>query len=317
MLGGVPDVVGGGGLENQIRETLGALRELGIDAQQHRPDPSWQPHLIHAFGADPATWNHLKNSAVRVPLVLSPVLVIESRLQRQLLGGLTSRRFGVSTSLSMRAELIRAAAHVVALNQREAHVLTTRFGVDAERMSVVGNGSRATASASRDPQAESIVCVGTVGTRKAQFDLVSRWPAAFPELRIIGSVDATFAQADEFFRAVSERPNITYVGPLAQELVWREQRRALATISNSSDEGQSLALLDSVALGRPVLIRESASGRALMQEFPTAVRLIPAESPCGPTHIQWARSAAVSGRPLTWAEVAQCLREIYGQLLGS
>lgn len=317
LIGGVPDVVGGGGLETQITETEAALRALGVDARRQRLDAAWRPNLIHAFSADPATWNHMKNCSIQVPFILSPVLVIESRLQRQLLGPLTSRRVGVSTTLSMRADLIRSADHIVALNEREAHLLTTRFRVSSSRVSVISNGSRAVYSeATIQAATERIACVGTVGDRKQQLELARRWSAQGPLLRIIGPVDPNFQHAPEFLKTVGAHPNVDYLGPLPQSDTWDEQRSALATISFSCDEGQSLAMLDSIALARPVLVRDSDSGRALAQQFASAVRLMPANRPPTPSDLDWVRAASpVPVQPLTWRDVARQLLEVYRMLL--
>lgn len=73
-------------------------------------------------------------------------------------------------------------------------------------------------------------------------------------LLIIGpAIDVEYAEA--IFARIKKSKNVSYLPLLEQEELFRRVSRALCTINCSTSEGQSAAILESMALGVPVLAR--------------------------------------------------------------
>lgn len=311
MIGGTPSVIGRGGLEVQMSETGTALARAGIELVDPWSNRGPTPDLLHVFGADPSAWNMLRNSnRVHGPIVLSSVLVL-SRGRTALVESLQSRlTIGGQNTASMRRSSIRAADAVVALHVGERDYLRQAYSVDQSRIRVIGNGSSAASFAS--DHSDDYVVVGTIGPRKRQYELASEWPLDGPSLIFIGDLLQGWTDAENFMRLVSNRSNLRWLGHLPQQDVWDHQARAAATISASEVEGESLALLDCLRLGKPVLVVESPASASLTARFGDAViasssirQLIRAATS------GWLKHRTVSRRPPSWDDVAIQLLALY------
>ncbi|NKR59447.1 glycosyltransferase [Rhodococcus hoagii] len=316
----MPDLIGGGGLEVQMRETAKALEEIGVEVVSQFSGGE-TVDIIHAFGADPSMWNHLKNWTRNVvPLVLSPVLVISSPAQRRVETVLSRLRFGASNSATMRRAVAVRADRVVALHDGEARDLHRWYGVPYDRISVIGNGSRAEApEESIDFQREGIVVVGTVGARKRQLELVQWWKSEWPHLYIAGPMSAGWRESDQFATAVRQKDNITYLGRLEPAVLWKLQQRCVATLSASVAEGESLAVIDSLRLGTKAIVRRGPGVSSLTARFGDGV--LTYSGPSELDDLLCGRVGAVDSRPpaipASWNEVARQIADLYASLTWS
>jgi glycosyltransferase involved in cell wall biosynthesis len=312
FVGGIPKFAGGGGLEIQMAQSAKALASIGITVVDGTSDE--QVDLVHFFGADPLCWNVIRNwSSQRVPFVVSPISVLTSRSQRIVEPWASRVRVGMRTTANMRRDVVRSADRVVALHANEADAVIRNYGVSRSRVSVVRNATDVVGAASVAPRA-GLTCVGTIGDRKRQLPLVRSWGEDLPSLTLAGPMPTNWAGRDGFLTAVGERTNVQWVGRLDREEVWAWQTRSEACVSASASEGESLALLDSLALGTPVIVRESAGADALARSYPGWVLRYQQEAEI-PAQLAAARSllASNSARPEvpTWTEVATELAEIY------
>lgn len=318
FLGGVPELIGGGGLEVQMRETAAALASMGCEVIPQHVGCE-EVDVVHAFGADPSLWNHLRNWTRNVrPLVVSPVLVISSGTQRRLERVMSKVRLGASSTSSMRRDVVRRADHLVALHDGEAAVLRRWYGIEGDCISVIGNGSNASATAPEGVRREGVVVVGTVGDRKRQLELAECWQQHWPVLTVVGPLSARWRDAQRFRDLVSSKGNVRYAGRLTQSELWNLQARSLATISASVAEGESLAALDALRLGSRVIVRSGPGTSSLTARFGAGVI----------TYGNFAElrdvldmSASTLGgsappeRPGTWKEISAQLVGVYEHVL--
>lgn len=320
FLGGVPSLIGGGGLEVQMRETAAALGDLGIEVvPQHAAGE--QVDIVHAFGADPSMWNHLRNWTRNVvPLVLSPILVIASPAQRRFEFALSRLRMGASNSATMRRSVVLRADRIIALHGGEARDLRRWYGIPDDRITVIGNGSRAEVPGeSADLRRDGVVVVGTVGERKRQLELVNWWKREWPTLHIAGPMSAGWSGSAQFTAAVLEKDNVSYLGRIEPAELWKLQQRSIATISASVAEGESLAVIDSLRLGTKAIVRQGPGVSSLSARYGDGVL-----SYGGPGELEellCTRRGYVDSpppvRPASWEEVGRQIADIYAGLLSS
>ncbi|MCE4268197.1 glycosyltransferase [Rhodococcus globerulus] len=319
FVGGVPNIMGGGGLEVQMAETALALRSSGHSVAVWGNDlDSEDIDVLHIYGADPASWNYLRNwTRNRVPVVVSPIAVFDTPFAGMMERWISRLKIGPTNTANMRRGVVAAADHLIALHPAERDWICRSYDRPATEVSVIPNGSSAISSSSA-VSGESYICVvGTVGARKGQLDLLGTWNRALPDLRVIGGLTPNWKDAHAFEQAIAARVNATWVGALPRQDVWHAQHAALATISFSVSEGESLALLDSLRLGRPVLVRKSSSALQMKERYGSQVRIFDGRDSLV-AQINELRDSAKSDdvvRPPSWDDVALELQLIYRSLL--
>lgn len=318
LVGGTPPLLGSGGLEIQMSQTSRALQAIGVEVHEQFGRPV-DLDILHIFGADPASWNNLRNSQLaNIPVVLSPVLMFESRVNRVVEPLISRMRLAGSTAATMRRSLMRSAALCIALHHGEKSLISRCYGIPESRIAVVGNGSNATAitPAPYGSTTAGIVAVGTIGERKRQLELVRMWRSTWPPLVLAGSVNSEWAGYSGFQAAVESKVNVSYIGRLPQAELWNLQARSLATISMSAVEGESLALLDSFRLGKPVISYAASHTRMLRTRF-GAVHAFRSEAELDAAirHLSVSPAAAGLIRPPSWEDVALKLKGHYQQVL--
>ena len=312
LVGGVPPTLGGGGLETQLEQTLAALQRRGIEAFHAGREPVARPFdLLHAIGAEPdvcqwlAHWR--RNPA---PLVVSPVLVIPPGRERLELavGRVPLRSYGPHA----RAALLRRSDLAVAQTRHEAGLLR-RLG--AREVTIVPNGVAPVPDAPvphGTPPAPYVVLLGTVNARKRQAQTVAALRGV--TIVIAGGFEGTPQERADFERAVAAA-GATWLGEVADPGAVRALLRgARALVHLSSAEGQSLAVLEALSEGTPVVVSPLPANRELRERHPAHVAF--AEDPEGVAaalaHLD------VADRPApaipTWDDVAAELEDAYRRI---
>lgn len=312
LLGGVPELLGGGGLEHQLLRTGEALRALGHDA---RPAHAWRAgdeiDVVHAFnhGGDIV---HYVEHWRRAPaaFVFSPVLVVQPSHEWRTRVG----RHLPIPAFPARAirTLVGKADLTIGLTAWEADLMAQLGGVDRARCVVIGNGVDPVEPATELPALpeDFVVSVGSVSGRKRQAAVAEALAGVGVPYVVIGGAEGD-TDPDAFRRTVAATGG-AWLGELHDPATIRGiVGRARAHAQLSEREGQSLAVLEALASSTPVLASDLPSHRELRDAHPGWVTVVD-----GPEAL--ARAAASLTAPSgaapqipTWREIAAHVVEAY------
>jgi glycosyltransferase involved in cell wall biosynthesis len=317
LLGGVPPSLGGGGLEVQMARTATALERRGHEVFHVAREPAARAFdVLHAFSAEPDVWQWLahwrRNPA---PLVVSPVVVVapgRSELRQRLGARLPIPAFGPR----MRAQVLHRAVVAVALTQHEARLLRMLAAGKAPRIVVIPNGVDPAPAGDADLApfglpAEYVLLLGTVSARKRQAETIAALGENGPAPVVVGGFDGDAAAAEAFTAQVGAAGG-RWLGELDDAGTVRALvREAVALVHFSDAEGQSLAVLEALAEGTPVIAAPLPANRELAARHPGHVSLVdrPEQLP--------GVLAALGPRPPerpqlpTWDDVAASLDALY------
>lgn len=316
FLGGVPPALGGGGLEVQIERTATALSALGhevVRAERAPRGATWD--VLHAFGAEGNVQFFLEHwTRARAPLVISPVLVTSpgrSELALQAAG-----RWSVpATHAALRRRTLLRADLLVALTGYERRVLRRLVGRRA-RIEVVPNGAERVSPASPQlARGDYALLVGAVSERKRQREAVEALAGSGPVV-VVGGFAGTGAELARWEETV-RRTGARWLGRVDDPAeVARLTAGAAALVHLSAAEGQSLAVLDALAHGTPVVVSDIPSHAELAESHPGWVHVVggPEEVPAVMARLRAAPPPARRAEVPGWDDVAARLVALYGQL---
>lgn len=312
LLGGVPELLGGGGLEHQLRRTSAALRELGHDA---RPAHAWSAgdaiDVVHAFnhGGDIA---HFVEHWRRTPaaFVFSPVLVVQPSHEWRTRVG----RHLPIPAFPARAirTLVGKADVTIGLTAWEADLMAQLGGVDRARCVVIGNGVDPVEPAGELPALPDgfVVSVGSVSGRKRQAAVAAALTGTGVPYVVIGGAEGD-TDPDAFQRAVTATGG-TWLGELHDPATIRGiVRQARAHAQLSEREGQSLAVLEALTEGTPVLASDLPSHRELRDAHPGWVTIVDGPEALAHAAATVARPAGAAPQIPSWREIAEQLVDAY------
>ena len=317
FLGRIPPALGGAGLELQMERTGAALERRGHTVtHMEAAEAGTEVDVLHAFGSEPGVWHQLRHrTRNRVPLVVTSVVVVSPGIQERALR-LAARLPGVLTSTRMRAEVLREAAAVIAGSEYERR-LVRQLGAPADRVEVVGNGADRTRPGDLPPGLAEpyALMVGTVSQRKRQADVV-RALAGRLQVVVTGGYGGPPEGLAAWQRAVEETGARWLDHVEDPATVAALQRNAVATVHLSQAEVQSLAVIEALGQGSPVVLSDIPSHRELEAAHPSFVRVVggPAELPAA---LDSLRERPPQGRPDVpgWGDVAERLERIYARVL--
>lgn len=316
LLGGMPPVLGGGGLERQIRETSAALRERGhrVERVEHA-DGDAHFDVVHAFGAEPNVWHALRHATSLPALVVSPVLVVSPGRDELLMRAMA--RLPVLTAARMRREVVARADAVVVLTDYERRLMVRALGVEPGRIVLVPNGSDVPALPDVPPPAglpqdAFALLLGVVSSRKRQAEVVRSLADAAPVV-VAGDFAGTPQERRVWDLAV-ERSGATWLGHVSDAATVAALTRAAgALVQWSSAETQSLAVIEALSLGTPVVVSDLPSHRELAAAHPAHVRVVDATEGLAPAVIELLARSPTGPEPQipSWHDVAAQLERVY------
>jgi glycosyltransferase involved in cell wall biosynthesis len=310
-------------LELQMAHTRAALeRRNHTVVRVEAVDRGVDFDLLHAFHSEEQLWTirpHWKLN--RCPLVLSPVMTLTRGERRWL--RLLRQVPGVATSAKIRASLLQDAAAIVALTSEEREVLVRRLGAPAERVAVIGNGVppfdlRGLPSRPEEvPDGPYALMVGNVSSRKRQREVLERGAAPGIPYIIVGDLEGGSADRASFATAVRQAGGVWLGGISDPRVVRRLQAEATALVLFSVAEGQSLAVLETLAAGSPVIVSDLPAHRHLRDRFGPYVRIVRRVSDISDELTGLSESPPTEPAPAvpTWDDIAEQLETVYKRAL--
>jgi len=321
--GGMPPALGGGGMELQMQRTAEALGRLGHSVARVEAAPAGECFdVLHAFHAE--AWlthilPHWKRN--RCPLVVSPVLTIRPGLEQRTMR-LARRIPGLHTSARQRSDVLGTADAIVALTEYERGLLVSDLGAPAERVCVIANGVTPIEPGRLPALPEGVttepfaLMLGNVSARKRQVEVLEAAAGRLPFV-VAGGFEGTEGERLGWLAAV-ERHGAVWLGEVGDQLAVRAlEAAATALVLFSAAEGQSLALLECLAVGTPVVISDIPSHRELAERFPDHVRVVAKAAEIGSQlELLRSRRAPPPAAVPTWDDVARALEEVYAGVVG-
>jgi glycosyltransferase involved in cell wall biosynthesis len=324
ILGGVPAVLGGGGLEIQAERTAAALRERGHDVRHvQRAERDWAPELLHVFGHT-ADVGHFLHHWRRHParLVVSPVVVVPPAREWRLKLG-TRLPIPAFEPRVLRA-LARRADALIALTRWEAELLRSVGGSRSAPIATIGNGvDRPAELPDREALSRALgtelparyaIVVGAVSERKRQAAIARALAGTLP-LVVVGGWDGPEGDRAEFDRLVLATGG-SWLGELDDRAtVLGLVAHADALVHLSDAEGQSLAVLEGLALGTPCVLSDLPQQRELAQRWPARVAIVRDDEGLGDAlgRLRGATPDRPAGEPPipSWNDVAAQVEDVY------
>lgn len=322
----MPFMLAGGGFEIQLRETMSALQDLGVEVEHLRSSDSGQRgDIIHFFGRPSAEYirfAHQKN----IPVVMSELLTgMGSRPRRTLLAQQTAIRLIRKTVpynfwSRMGWDSFALADRLVALTEWEAHLMTRLFAAPPDRIRVIPNGVSPEFLQENNAVRENyLVCTATITPRKRIVETVEAAILAQTPIWVIGEpYGATDSYADKFLELARQHPEIIrYEGAVRERSFLADiYRHARGFVLLSSMESLSLSALEAAACGCPLFLSDLPWARTTFKQDATYCPLAGARETADRLRDFHHKAPAlpVPPKPASWSRVAQELVKIYSEL---
>jgi len=327
-----------GGLQIQVKETLAALLEAGMDADIFDPlSAKLEDYdVIHVFSANHGNYNIVaaaKEAGCKV--VMSPLaedkwnrkIAFRSRLIDKVLRRLSS--YLNYSFYSQVAHCFKQCDHLVALGEGEKIALNTAFDVANKKISIVKNGiperffnaSPTLIKAQENPAENFILNVGTINENKNQLTLAEALKEYLPEqhLILIGPVSKS---NEAYLQEILALGNSTYLGELEYDspLLTSVYAAGAVFALPSTQEVYPLSALEALAAGTPVVVTKVSS-----MNFDCTANEFQLVTPSDKREIADKITNALNDRPspsqcknlvsgFSWQQVAQQLIVIYKSL---
>ena len=258
-----------GGLQIQIRETISALKRLGIRAALINPnqDKLADYDIIHVFDVNNNYCLVEAAKAIPKPVVISPVLPLDwtrytgfrDHLLDRLVGKLSN--WHISTTCRRIDFCLTSSDAVIALSEIEKRSITDAFGIAHTKVSIVPNGvTQRFFEASPDLFVQKyklkpgfVLCVATINRHKNQLALAQALRHTPYKIVLIGQcLDPNKA----YLARILDFPNIIYLGAMDYHDPLLASAYAAAGVFclPSRSEVMPLSTLEALAAGTPVVM---------------------------------------------------------------
>jgi glycosyltransferase involved in cell wall biosynthesis len=276
------------------REVVAGMAITRVPAWPRTKDYYFAPAIARAIAKGDWDVVHIQGGHTLVP-----PLALLAALRRHIPVVVTFHSGGHSSALrtllrrgqwAALAPLMRRASHWIGVSRYEAQFFTAAMGLDPARVSIVPNGAEMPRPAQpQAPLAEGrlIVSIGRLERYKGHHRVI----AAFPELlrhcpdarlRVLGEgpyKDALRRQAEHLH--LEDRIQIAGIPPAERDRLAAVLSSAALVVLLSDFEAHPVAVMEALALGRPVLVAEGSGFTEMAEQG--LVRAVPAGA--GPARI--------------------------------
>lgn len=325
LLGGVPASLGGGGLELQMQRTRAALERLGHEVFHAAESPEPRAFdVLHAFGSEREVWHSLeywrRNPA---PLVVSSIMVVAPGSREWTLW-LSHHLPLPAFAPRARVGILRRADAVVALTEHERRLVRQLAGRKVRRIEVIGNGVEPVGAVDPDRLAalglpeRYVVLLGAVSPRKRQADVLDALAAGPITPVVIGGVEGG-EREHRAWEAHVAATGACWPGEIRDAALIRAVLAGSAGLIHlSGAEGQSLAVLEAMSAGAPVLLSPLPSHVELQQRYPGHVVLVEGIEALPAAVARVVAQPAPAPAPVpSWDDVAASLTALYRELVAA
>ncbi len=321
-----------GGLELQCLKTCRALQEAGIEAallDYYRMDDRFD--LLHLFGSTENYYDLALQVGERWPIIVSAVTGAPNaawwRGPIWQTASAMAARVRLPTSYSRLRAVYDRAAVVICLNQLEADFLTTTYRLPPAKVRIVSNGvEAANFGASAEPfvarygQRDFVLYTGNIVRRKSPVNLArALLRLGIPGVFIGRTIESERGYGEEFRALIESSASLSWIEGLRHDDPLLASAYAAASLFclPSTNETQSLAALEAMAAGTPVLLGDYPYAR--QAPFEAAERCDPARPDsiaAGICRVRQVRPRTVLPETFRWSAVARSVARIYAEVLG-
>jgi glycosyltransferase involved in cell wall biosynthesis len=323
----LPFALAHGGFQEQLLQTMEALKQAGVETDYIRWwDAEQRGDIIHFAGRPSAAYINFAHGR-DCKVVIAELLTGTGSRSRGALA--LQRRFTkvlrkilpATFATRMAWDSYHLADACIALTKWEAHLMNYLFDAPKERVHVVPNGVEkiflSSAPAARGPW---LVCTATITERKRVLELAEAAVRAETPLWIIGrAYTEANAYAQQFFALVKQHPRIIRHEGAVQDraLLARIYREARGFVLLSATESLSLSALEAAACECPLLLSDLPWARST---FGGHASYCPVAGPRRTAGIlrkfyDVAPSLKPPPRPASWSEVAHQFKAVYERVL--
>ncbi len=323
----VPFLLAHGGAQIQTEQTKAGLEKIGVEVEYLRWwDETQTGDILHQIGTlDTALISlaHKKGWKVAITILLTDQC---NRSERELFVRKLCIRgalIGLPQKLKWRLpwQSFHECDRVIVGLEAERMVLEKVYGVPAERISVVPLGlNEAFLNAGPGSRSdERLICTGTIGPAKNSLELARLAQAAQTPMLFVGKpFDVNGAYWLEFEKLIDGKivRHHPHVSSLPELIALLQRARGYVLMSRS--ENWSLAAHEAAACGLPLLVPDQRWAR---ERFGARANFWPRsgfEASVSALRQFYESSPGLSPPGIhlhSWVEVAQILRNVYGQML--
>ncbi|MDM5180485.1 glycosyltransferase family 4 protein [Massilia sp. DJPM01] len=257
------------GVQQQVRETIRALVQLGSQAESPVEAEVINPHatrldefdLIHVFSAIQGNHRLVDAAAEQgVPVVLTPLISPGwDRAGDHRLGNLTA--WNVQSGYARTRRALQQASLIVALGEAEKQAIGAGFLIDGAKVRVLPNGVNPALLAADGELFRKRT--GMTGPYALMAGPISPYQNQLAMARAMGALSLPLVLVGEagerdqdYLRELRAVRGVTCLGALRQDGPMLASTYAAASVFLPPGEGQGapLAVLDALAAGTPVLM---------------------------------------------------------------